>query len=59
MPLDPLTQNEYTLSTSENGQEYEIAAWYEWDEVAFYPLFKGDGLGGHPPMHQAKKCIPK
>ena len=43
VPVDPLTQNEYTLSTSANWQEYEVSAWYEWDEVALFssPLRKG------------------
>jgi len=37
IPLDPLTQNEYTLSVSSNWQEYELAWAYEWDEVVNNP----------------------
>ncbi len=35
VPVDPLTQDEYTFSVTSNGWEFELGAIMEWDDVAY------------------------
>ena len=35
VPVDPLTQDEYTFSVTSNGWEFELGAIMEWDDVVY------------------------
>ncbi len=36
VPLDPLTQDEYTFSVTANGWEFELWAIMEWDDLVYW-----------------------